>query len=241
MILRRMANGIKNRDWSLVLVELALVFAGVFIALQFDNWNTHRRNQAALTEMLERVSSEIELNASVIESIGERIDRGQSDRQRARQVLRDCDNSPEGRDVINRVLRDLTGDFSPSLSIETLPQLNRRDPYLDLLSTDFRIALAEYSNHIQEEQRQLQFNAGLRWDQHVMKHPAVAADLNEVSSGLMIDPRLSVSDICNDASFSRQFFVTAIFLQSTKFRLVRFSERMNAFRTVLDAEIKSRS
>lgn len=240
MILRQMAHALKERDWGLVFIELALVFAGVFVALQFDNWNADRRNQAALTEMLERVSSELELNSSVIQSMNERIDRGRSDRELARRALSDCDDSEAARDAINRTLTDLTGDFSPSLSIETLPQLNRRDPYLDLLSTEFRTALAVYSNHIQEEQRQLQFNAGLRWDQHVMRHPFVAANLGELSPGLVLDTQLSVSEICGNASFSRQFYVTFVFLESTKYRLERFSERMQAFRETLDAEIASR-
>ena len=240
MIVRRLARGMKERDWGLVFIELALVFAGVFVALQFDNWNAHQRNQAALTEMLERVSSELELNATVIQSMTERIDQGRPDRDRARQALSECDNSASARDAINLVLSDLTGEFSPSLSIETLPQLNRRDPYLDLLSSEFRTELAVYSNHIQEEQRQLQFNAGLRWDQHVMRHPFVAANLSEASPGLLIDRARSISEICGNASFSRQFFVTFIFLESTKLRLEHFSQRMDVFRDTLEAEIARR-
>ena len=162
-------------------------------------------------------------------------------RAAASQALQTCDASPEARTSINQTLADLTGDFSPSLSNETLPQLNRRDPYLDLLSSEFRWALAVYSNHILEEQRQLQFNAGLRWDQHVMKHPFVAADFSETSTGILIDPRRSMAEVCADAEFSRQFFVTIIFLDSTVLRLERFRERMNAFREVLDAEIGRRT
>lgn len=241
MIINRIARSLKQRDWGLVLIELALVFAGVFIALQFDNWNTHRRNQAALTEMLQRVSAELELNDGVIDAMTARVALRGDAREAAQQALQTCDERPEARDAVNQTLADLTGDFSPSLSNETLPQLNRRDPYLDLLSSEFRWALAVYSNHILEEQRQLQFNAGLRWDQHVMKHPFVAADFSDASTGILIDPRRSMAEVCTDAEFGRQFFVTIIFLDSTVLRLERFRERMNAFREVLDAEIDSRT
>jgi len=241
MIINRMAKAMKQRDWSLVIIELALVFAGVFIALQFDNWNTHRRNQAALTEMLQRVSAELDLNVEVIDQMRERIDRGAGSREIAQQALSTCDDGPDARAAINQTISFLTGDFSPSLSNETLPQLNRRDPYLDLLSSEFRWALAVYSNQVQEEQRQLQFNAGLRWDQHVMKHPSVSADLTGALGGLYISPEVSVSSLCNDASFIRQFFVTSVFLDSTLLRLQRFSDRMEEFRIVLDAEIANRS
>ncbi len=240
MIINRLAKSLKQRDWGLVIIELALVFAGVFIALQFDNSNTHRRNQAALTEMLQRVSAELELNDGVIDALKARVELQREARDVARRALETCDESPEARAAINQTLGDLTGDFSPSLSNETLPQLNRRDPYLDLLSSEFRWALAVYSNHILEEQRQLEFNAGLRWDQHVMKHPFVAADFDDASTGILIDPRRSMTDVCSDAGFGRQFFVTIIFLDSTVLRLERFRERMNVFREVLDTEIESR-
>ena len=240
MIINRVAKSLKQRDWGLVIIELALVFAGVFIALQFDNWNTHNRNQAALTEMLERVSAELDLNDDVIDNMRERVDLRREQREIAKRALQTCDASPEARAAINLTLADLTGDFSPSLSNETLPQLNRRDPYLDLLSSEFRWALAVYSNHVQEEQRQLQFNAGLRWDQHVIKHPFVAADFGSGSTGIAIAPDVSMTDLCRDASFSRQFFVTTIFLESTVLRLDRFRERMNTFRDVLTAEIATR-
>ena len=240
MIINRMAKAMKQRDWSLVIIELALVFAGVFTALQFDNWNTHRRNQAALTEMLQRVSSELDLNLEVIEQMRERIDQGRDSRDAAQQALMNCDNGPNARSAINQTLSFLTGDFSPSLSNETLPQLNRRDPYLDLLSSEFRWALAVYSNQVQEEQRQLQFNAGLRWDQHVMKHPSVTADLTDPLGGLLVSPAISVSEICQDPTFIRQFYVTSVFLESTLLRLQRFSDRMDSFRAVLDAELATR-
>jgi len=240
MIINRAANALKQRDWGLVLIELVLVFAGVFVALQFDNWNSHNRNQAALTEMLQRVSSELDLNDEVIANMRERVERGRENRNLAQQAIKTCDDSLEARNAINQSLADLTGDFSPSLSNETLPQLNRRDPYLDLLSSEFRWGLAVYSNHVQEEQQQLQFNAGLRWDQHVMKHAFVAADFEEGSTGIRIAPNLSMDDICTDAKFSRQYFVTMVFLESTVLRLDRFSERMSEFRALLDAEISGR-
>jgi hypothetical protein len=50
-----------------------------------------------------------------------------------------------------------------------------------------------------------------------------------------------MTDICADASFGRQFFITTIFLDSTVLRLERFSDRMNTFREILEAEIASRS
>jgi hypothetical protein len=241
MIVKRIATAFKQQDWTQVVLELVLVVLGVFVALQFDNWNEDNNNQQALKEVLLRVSSELELNENVINSYQARLEEVQSLRDKAREALNTCDESDEARTAINNAITMLTGDFSPSLSNETLPQLNRRDPYLDLLSSDFRWALAVYSNHIHEEQRQLIFNAGLRWDQHIIKHPYIGADLGEESVGFLLSEDLSMSEICNDAKFSRQYFITSIFLDSTLARLERFRQRMNEFKTILDAELAMRN
>lgn len=241
MIIKRISKSIKQQDWLQVILELALVFMGVFVALQFDNWNEHNNNQAALTEVLLRVSSELDLNENVIKEYRKRLEDGQALRDKARDALSTCDESKEAREAINGAITLLTADYSPSLSNETLPHLNRRDPYLDLLSSDFRWALALYSNYIHEEQQQLMFNAGLRWDQHIIKHPFIAADLSKETKGLLLSPDLPMSEVCADAKFSRQFFITSIFLDSTLARLERFGNRMNDFRSKLDAELASRN
>jgi len=57
MILRRIATGIKNQDWGVVLVELVVVVLGIFIALQVDNWQKERQDRQVerlyLQELLE--------------------------------------------------------------------------------------------------------------------------------------------------------------------------------------------
>ncbi|MEL7109475.1 MAG: hypothetical protein AAGJ68_02290 [Pseudomonadota bacterium] len=94
MIIRRFASAIRRQDWVVVCIEFVLVFAGVVIALQFDNWNTVNRNQVALTEMLDRLEAELDLNDRLIESMLDRI--GNSDDQRATafEALETCDDSP---------------------------------------------------------------------------------------------------------------------------------------------------
>jgi hypothetical protein len=42
VLLRRISEHIKNQDWFTVWVEIAIVFLGVFIGLQADNWNDER-------------------------------------------------------------------------------------------------------------------------------------------------------------------------------------------------------
>ena len=240
MFLRRLATAFKSQDWVIVITELAMVFAGVLIALQFDNWNTTNRNQRALDEMLERVVAELDLNDDIIATLSEQIEGGSDARAAAFQALDECDGSETARVNMNSTLNDLARDYSPSLSSISLEQLNRRDAFLDLLSLDIRTALGVYSNHLQEEQNQLRFNAGLRWDQHVMTNPLVTIDLNveEGAHSLAIPQDMTL--ICDDPAFRRQFFITVAFVESTRLRLQRFKEYMDAFRLALEAEISDR-
>lgn len=241
MITSRIATALRKQDWVVVFIELSLVFAGVLIALQFDNWNTVNRNQRELTEMLRRLEAELDLNATVIAGVGERVSRNEDVRNQTVSAIENCEDSVTARENLNTTLNDLTGDFSPSLSANTLEQLNRRDQFLDLLTPEFRNALGVYTNQIQEERAQLQFNAGLRWDQHVMKHPFVSADLTDLMQGIKLAPDVSLLDVCSDASFKRQLFATAIFVESTRLRVNRFGTYMDTFRVELDDEIRRRS
>lgn len=60
MILRRMAEGIKNQDWGVVLVELVVVVFGIFIALQVDDWNKARQDRAEESRVVQQLGIEVE-------------------------------------------------------------------------------------------------------------------------------------------------------------------------------------
>ena len=241
MITSRIASAFRKQDWVVVIIELTLVFAGVLIALQFDNWNTVNRNQRELTEMLLRLEAELDLNETVITVQSARVALHQEVRNLTVTAIEACESTPTVRTNLNTTLNDLTGDFSPSLSANTLVQLNRRDPFLDLLTPEFRTALGVYTNQIEEERAQLQFNATLRWDQHVMKHRYISADLTDLSQGIQLAAEVFLLDVCSDPEFKRQLFTTAIFVESTRLRLDRFKTYMDAFRTELQKEIDQRS
>ncbi len=39
MILRRLANAIRQQDWFVVTIDILIVVLGVFIGIQMANWN----------------------------------------------------------------------------------------------------------------------------------------------------------------------------------------------------------
>lgn len=62
MILRRLANAIRQQDWSTVLLEVLIVVVGIFIGLQVDGWSKLRQDRRDEQLYLNRLHDEI-LNA----------------------------------------------------------------------------------------------------------------------------------------------------------------------------------
>lgn len=59
MQLRRVTQGLRNRDWSSVAMEVFIVVAGVFIALQVSNWNDDRKDALRGDDYLLRMQNEL--------------------------------------------------------------------------------------------------------------------------------------------------------------------------------------
>ena len=60
MILRRIAQSIRSRDWFTFSIEFAIVVAGVFIGIQVANWNEARKLAAQESSYLEQLREEIQ-------------------------------------------------------------------------------------------------------------------------------------------------------------------------------------
>jgi hypothetical protein len=67
MILRRIAESIRARDWFTVVIEFAIVVAGVFIGIQVANWNEARKFAAQEQSYLSQLRDEIANNNRAVE------------------------------------------------------------------------------------------------------------------------------------------------------------------------------
>lgn len=66
MIINKLATALRRQDWFTVLLEVAIVVVGIFIALQVDDWNDARDAQTSEAQYLERFTDEIELTIAHI-------------------------------------------------------------------------------------------------------------------------------------------------------------------------------
>ena len=60
MILRRIAEGIKNQDWFIVVIEIFVVVIGIYLGLQVDDWQKERQDRAEEMRVLQQLGIEVE-------------------------------------------------------------------------------------------------------------------------------------------------------------------------------------
>jgi len=58
MILRNLADAIKEQNWSTVILEILIVVVGIFIGLQVDGWNEGRKKQQNIEVQLLRIADD---------------------------------------------------------------------------------------------------------------------------------------------------------------------------------------
>lgn len=59
MILRRVAQRLRQHEWTTVAIELLLVVLGVFIGIQVSNWNDARKEHSLEATYLDRIARDI--------------------------------------------------------------------------------------------------------------------------------------------------------------------------------------
>ncbi len=91
MILRRLAEGVRQQDWFTVVVEVLIVVVGIFLGLQVDDWNEGRQDRLLEQEYLERIISDLSID---IETFERSIENATA-REATIQVLLDAIRNPE--------------------------------------------------------------------------------------------------------------------------------------------------
>ena len=78
MILRRMADAIREQSWFTVVLEVLIIVLGIFIGLQVDDWNKYRQDRSDEKLYLNRLHDEV-LNAEKLAArlVGRRLERQQ--------------------------------------------------------------------------------------------------------------------------------------------------------------------
>ena len=96
---RRIADHLKNPDWPTVTLEFILIVLGIFLALQADNWNEQRKDEADARLFVERMHRDILLAEMLTDRLRERRVAVRQSLIEASEVLFDRDGSQELTDA----------------------------------------------------------------------------------------------------------------------------------------------
>ena len=69
MILRRLAEHMKQHHWTGVLIELVIVVLGVFLGMQVSNWNAERTERSAETRHLQEIAEDLRADIATFELV----------------------------------------------------------------------------------------------------------------------------------------------------------------------------
>lgn len=95
MIIKRIAEGIRNQDWFVVFIEVLIVVVGIFIGLQVDEWNEASKRKTISKEYYKRIIQDLQSNdISRLAS----VDYLKRTKQHAISAFNSLKNSPETLD-----------------------------------------------------------------------------------------------------------------------------------------------
>lgn len=69
MLLRRVSQHLKDQNWFAVGLDFLIVIAGVFIGIQFSNWNTLQQDKARAANYAERLETDLRAELDYAESL----------------------------------------------------------------------------------------------------------------------------------------------------------------------------
>ena len=154
MILRRLAQNLKQQHWTAIGIELAIVVLGVFIGMQVSNWNEERRDRALERQYLERLREDF---ASSVSRAQDSIEAMESQGRKATLMLdslRACrlDGAGQRADFASGLY--MLGRIEPPmLTRGTIDELRSTGRLGIIRSVRLRQAL---SNVVQEQERAME-------------------------------------------------------------------------------------
>ncbi len=123
MILRRLAQHLKEQNWTAIAIEFVLLVLGVFLGIQVANWNQAHSDERAYRQAMLRLADE---GAQTIRAARERrvvIEAMLADVRPAIEILRHCETGAEAESIVNRglnVVRSGRAIAAPTLAIDQL-------------------------------------------------------------------------------------------------------------------------
>ncbi len=143
MLLRRVKEHVTNQDWSAVAVDFVIVVIGVYIGIEFSNWNEFREDREKYHRALNRLhveaNSNLELLKDATKEAEERLDVVNS----GLKALLSCQNTPENLAVIEKSLDIIGAAWTIHVQTDTLEEITTSPRILTHQPSEFRQSLKD--------------------------------------------------------------------------------------------------
>jgi hypothetical protein len=116
MILRRIAQHMKQQHWTGVFIELLIVILGVFIGLQVDNWNQARVERGAEITYLSALSQDVSYSITSLEKSRQELIEADRDRA-ALYAYSMAPTATLSDELLDKYLRDGVFNLNGTLNI----------------------------------------------------------------------------------------------------------------------------
>ena len=235
MLYRRVIQHVTDQNWSTVILEAALIVAGVVIALEAQKWADDQEDLELYREALNNVRSEIDAN---LERIDERIGRTEAlddaDTEAARALL-DCDTSPEARNLINRGLLLFLVDVSPSQRLDSLVAIQQNPRFNPLIPGPLNLEIQRLRAFSELLKANAEGNKNIiTYFATTSPYVRISYEANpQVGLPVLVKP---VSEVCKDNVFTGKFWLNALVHEDTARTSEILKERFIAFKKLIDDE-----
>ncbi len=166
MILRRLADAIREQNWFTVVLEVLIVVVGIFIGLQVDDWNDARNDRALEQQYLASLKADFQAD---IEELDKAIALAKSRAQLGRLLISSI-NKGRIEDDPNEFIWAVYSSFLlnyPSYTRATINDLLSTGNLQLLQDSNLKAAVAEYYTDIEYRE---QWKTNWREMQIAMEH-----------------------------------------------------------------------
>lgn len=132
MILRRVISHVRNQEWTAIFLDFLIVVLGVFIGIQFSNWNDARLHELSERVYIERIREDLLANQN---DLHQRVSYFQQTRSHGLATL----------DALDRPTDSLGVQFLIDVyqASQIVPRVVGRDTYEEILSVGANSAISD--------------------------------------------------------------------------------------------------
>lgn len=244
MLLRRITKHVKDQNWFAVGIDFLIVVFGVFIGIQFANWNDTQQDHKAYLEAHDRMVSEVRRNIFNQNSVIDNVLPKFTAFQQATEDLRLCRTDDEAQVRISDALDLLGVVLSPSFEITAINTLTSSERLLERQSDESRRLYVDYTRFLNTVVKWSETEFTLMNERIGVFHPFLSVDapgsgpalpgtfLSSSNSTRKIILLADIDDACKDGELLKMFLYWEI---GTDYQLSLMREVVSRSESFLEA------